>query len=332
MKRILVFVCTISLIFGAYSCSNDFDLVDKWKDIPVVYGMLSSTDDVHYIRVEKAFLDDETSAFDIAQIVDSLYYADAAVTLIRTSDDTRYVMTKVDGNLEGLEREEGLFANAPNYLYKLAMSANDSLVPGLTYQLEINRGDDLPLVTGETVIVSDIELRQPMEGQLLGFESDLQTAFQWRFEKEDAIFFDLYIDFFYTESVGGEEELKSFRWNVENNITNEDLRPTLTYKFDNESFYKAVANNISVSTGEVREFEFLNFGVIAGGQAIYDYIQVNQVNTGITGSQLLPNYTNMSEGYGILSSTSEASTPFLLKSTALDSLEDGIYTKDLNFK
>jgi len=332
MKRLLILACTISLIFGTYSCSNDFDLVDKWKDIPVVYGLLSAADDVHYVRVEKAFLDDNTSAFDIAQIADSLYYDDAAVTLIRKSNDSRYTMTKVDGNLEGFMRDEGVFANVPNYLYKLQFPVNDSLVPGEVYQLEINRGDELSLVTAEALILDHVLVKRPQEGTALGMEFGNQTAFQWRFEKENAIFFDIYIDFYYNEIAGGVEELKSFRWMVENNISNDDFVPVLTYKFDNESFYSAIANNIPVSTGEVREFEYMEFGVRAGGQEIYNYIQVNQVNTGITGSQLLPNYTNMSEGYGIFSSTNSAFNTVFLNAATLDSLENGIFTRNLNFQ
>ena len=63
------------------SCSNDFDLVDTWKDIPIVYGLLNVNDSVQYIRVEKAFLDEETSALVIAQEPDSLYYGNISVEL-----------------------------------------------------------------------------------------------------------------------------------------------------------------------------------------------------------------------------------------------------------
>lgn len=333
MKRLLVFVCTISLIIGTYSCSNDFELADKWKDIPVVYGLLSMQDTAHYIRVEKAFLDDEVSAFDVAQIVDSLYYEDAAVTLIRTSDDTRYPMTKVDGSLEGYSRDEGIFANVPNYLYKFKGTGGDTLVAGAVYELEINRGDDLPLVTGRTVIVDHIDLTLPDVGQSLELEFEKKTTIRWRSERSNAIFFDLFIDFYYTEIIGGEEELKSFRWLVKSNFNNEETSSNiLTYKFDNESLYIAIQNNISESTGEVREFEYMEFGVKAGGQEIYDYIQINQINTGITGSQLLPNFTNMSEGYGIFSSTNETKNTVFLDLATLDSLENGIYTKNLNFQ
>ena len=332
MKRLLFFVCAIGLMFGIYSCSNDFDLVDEWKDIPVVYGLLASPDDVHYVRVEKAFLDESVSAFDIAQIVDSLYYPNATVTLIRKSNDTRYPMEMVDGNLEGLQRDEGVFADAPNYLYKLDMGANDSLVPGAIYELEINRGDDLPLVTGETVIVSDMSILKPRDGNGLKLTYENQTSFQWRFEEENAIFFNIFIDFFYREIVDGATEFKSFRWYVEENVTNEDFRPNLTRKFESEDFFKVVGSNIPTSTGEVRIFDRLEFGVTAGGQSIYDYIKVNQVNTGITGSQLLPNFTNMSEGYGIFSSTSYVKNTVFLEAIALDSLVNGFYTSDLNFQ
>ena len=65
----------IALIFFT-ACKDELNTVEGWKDIPVVYGLLSLNDTATYIRIEKAFVDPNKSAFDIAQIPDSLYYKD----------------------------------------------------------------------------------------------------------------------------------------------------------------------------------------------------------------------------------------------------------------
>ena len=93
MKNIL------GIFFSA--CSNDLDLFEEKKDIPIVYGLLSSTDTAHYIRVEKAFADPNGSALDVAQIPDSLYYMDAVVSLRNVQAGEEYILTMVDGNVEG---------------------------------------------------------------------------------------------------------------------------------------------------------------------------------------------------------------------------------------
>ncbi|MBK8706480.1 MAG: hypothetical protein IPN33_24890 [Saprospiraceae bacterium] len=115
----------------------------EWKDIPVVYAFLDPTDSVHYVRVEKAFLQQGGDAREIAQIADSLYYDNATVQLQKVGSSQLYTLEKVDGNLEGFPREGGVFATAPNYLYKIRQS-NINLVGGNEVRFILNRGDDLP--------------------------------------------------------------------------------------------------------------------------------------------------------------------------------------------
>lgn len=69
MKKLLLL-----LPFGLFlsACANDFDVTAPWKEIPVVYGILSPQDSAHYIRVEKAFVDPEKSALEIARDVYAL--------------------------------------------------------------------------------------------------------------------------------------------------------------------------------------------------------------------------------------------------------------------
>ncbi len=333
MKKLLILASVASLFIGLGSCSNDFELIDTWKDIPVVYGLLTPTDTAHYIRVEKAFLDESTSALEIATQPDSLYYENAVVSIIRLATGQEYVLSKVDGNLEGFQRESGPFADSPNYLYKLKFGPLDSLMRNEKYQLVINRGDDLPLVTGETTILDFITIAKPNVGQsiLWSYETDLD--FRWSLStKESAAFFDAYIDIHYTETINGVEEEKVIEWQVASNETNEENRFNVEVEIPGESFFQTVAANIDGSVAAVREIGELKFRVLAGGQELYDYIQVNKVNTGITGSQLLPNFTNMSEGYGIFSGTYVVEQTHLLNFISRDSLANGQYTKNLGFQ
>jgi hypothetical protein len=73
---------------------------------------------------------------------------------------------------------------------------------------------------------------------------------------------------------------------------------------------------------------------IAGaGQELIDLLDIIRINAGITSSQSIPKYTNISEGLGIFSSRATALRPNLvLDGVALDSLRIGIHTKNLNFQ
>ncbi|HND88774.1 MAG TPA: hypothetical protein PK971_10630, partial [Saprospiraceae bacterium] len=97
MKKLL-FVMPLAALLWA-GCKNDFEVAAPWKEVPVVYAILSPDDTAHYVRVEKAFLDPQKGATEIAQIPDSLYYPENAITvyLERDSDKKRFQMTRVDG-------------------------------------------------------------------------------------------------------------------------------------------------------------------------------------------------------------------------------------------
>ena len=76
MKKILIFAIS-ALLFTA--CDNELELIEDWKDIPIVYAILDPADTAHYIRVEKAFVDNEISGFELAGNPDSIYYENITV-------------------------------------------------------------------------------------------------------------------------------------------------------------------------------------------------------------------------------------------------------------
>ena len=163
MKNNLLFALFIFSMFWS-ACSNDFDVTAPWRDIPVVYGLLNADEDVHFIRLEKAFLDPENSALSIAQVADSLYYENAIVQLERVSNGEifTYTLQRVDGDAPGVNqpRDLGIFATSPNWLYKIDAD-QINLVPGETIKLIVDRGNGLPLVTAQTVVQGPMQKRRP---------------------------------------------------------------------------------------------------------------------------------------------------------------------------
>ena len=326
----------LSGVFFTSSCSNDFDLTTGWKDIPVVYALLSRADTAHYVRVERAFLDPDANAFDLARIPDSLYYEDARVKLVRMSDGVEYSFERVDGDAEGLPREEGVFAESPNWLYKLKIAGTDTLRADEVYQLIVNRDETSESVTSTITTISDIELRRPLENTAMKFEygGDVvkTTEIRWKYDNKNTFFFDAFLIFHYQEFIGGEWEDKSFAWKVASNEVADENAIFHSVKIPGEEFYLNVAGNIDGSVDLPRRFRFIEVKVIAGGESFYDYIKVNQANTGITGAQVIPNFTNMSEGFGLFASRHTVMQSHFLDFASRDSLKGGIYTKHLNFE
>lgn len=339
MKNLVVISLFAGIaLLGITACSNDLDLTTDWEDIPVVYGLLSRQDTAHYIKIQKAFLDPERSALDIAMIPDSLYYENLQVEVEHLKSGKIYTLTRVDGNLEGFEKEGGIFSDAPNYLYKFKLDNNEKLVGGDTYRLTINRGDNKPEVTAEDVIVSDLNIISPFEGSNLRI-INRDFTIQWRSE-DDARLFDLKMRFNYQENSLHPDSLNIFTdktlvWTIAKNIA----RPggnSLQTKFDfpGQGLYSFLDAELQAHPLLRRFFTSIEFEVIAGGKEIFEYINIGQANTGITSSQVIPTYTNLSEGFGVFSSINNVvSAPFFsLHPEMRDSLEFGVQTADLNFQ
>ena len=333
MKKILVFCVLAGILALTNSCSNEVDLTTDWKDIHIVYGLLNRQDTAHYIRIQKAYLDPKANALDIAQNPDSLYYDELTVQVERLSNNDIIDLERVDGNLEGFVREEGVFSDEPNYLYKFKLGGNEKLAEGETYRLKINRGDDLPEVTADATIVSDLRWTGPFEVGPLKIEyKDFPVS--WRSES-DASFFDLKMLIHYKDDSEQQGVFtdKTLEWVIDKNIPKGESVQS-KYDIPGEEFYIFIGSELEEDPNVTRFFTALDFVIIAGGEEIFEYINIGSANTGITSSQVIPTYTNLSEGLGVFSSRNiEPYEGFSLQvQPSLDSLRFGIHTKDLNFQ
>lgn len=324
------------LIFTGFlftACDNELVVTDKWKDIPIVWAFLSKSDTAVYIRVEKAFLDPNMSADSIALIADSIYYPNAVVKLKRIASGQEYTLTRVDGSLEGYPREDGAFAQFPNYLYKIKGNIIN-LVVGDEYQFILKRNEQADLVTAETIILPAPVLRNPSPGTNLLFKPNVTFTFSWN-EIPDAGIYDLQMRFHYTEKQDTANMYipKSVQWTIAQGIVDPEGSTDPGYKMDGGEFYNSVSANIDVDPNVTRIFQSIDILVWCGGKELQDYQTITLANTGITSTQEIPEYTNLSEGKGIVTSRNVSiNMDFGLHPQSLDSLKNGSVTGDLNFQ
>lgn len=331
-----------SIVLGVFlwqSCSNDLDLTAPWQDIPVVYGIIDITEDTHYIRVQKAFLDPETSAVELAQVSDSIYYANIDVSL-KVNDDQTFNLTKINGEDEGIGKDAGAFANSPNVLYKISQ-ADINLKEGDVVELMINRGDNLPTVTAKTIIVGNSDVRTPgtgFDGEKTGlsFRNNVPTSIRWT-ASEFGVVYDLKLFFTYEEYLfTNPDDRDSFTivLPVNRNILNDGefsigvQGPT---GITGQEFYGFVASNIPVKEGYQRRFKRIDIQVTGGSNEILETFKIEDANTGLTSAQDIPLYTNLSEGRGYFASRNQLIDGRILLPSSRDSLANGQQTKDLNF-
>ncbi len=326
--RYLPLLFVLSLIF--VSCDNELNLTENKKETSVVFGFLNPSDTAQYIRVERAFIDPAISAFEIAKIPDSIYYTNLDVKLMRLSDSTIFQLEEVDGNAEGYVKQDGAFANEPNTLYKVRTEELGFLEDGEEmFELRIKRAESDTLITAQTVIVEKPHLTKPKDGSSLAFVALADTEIRW-LEKESLDIYDVKVFINIKQQnfvTGGGFEDTTLVWNLANNVRDKEV--AIPY----QNFYTFLKSELVEDPNIRRRFTSLDVELFGAGEELDNYVNVLQANLGITSSQEIPTYTNMSQGLGIFSSRNIAtSRDVRISPITLDSLFNGSITKNLNFE
>lgn len=318
------------------SCSNEFELTENWKDITIIYGLLDASDTAQYIRIEKAFLDENTSALVMAQVADSFFYDNISVTLqaippAGAGGGGFFTLTRVDANLEGYPKEEGVFASSPNYVYKF----DQDLKEDFQYKIIVEKADGNDEVSAFTDIIGDFEITFPPQGfDELNFASNRDLQVRWR-KDDDAAFYDGIMRINYTEattSTPNNVEAKSLDWVLFRNFPKDGEAGLNIHTIEGASFYKFLQSNLEAGNF-IREFISADIYVYAGGVELNNYINAGKASSGITSAETLPIYTNINNGLGIFSTRyTQNVTNMTARQAMLDTLSAGPYTKDLGFK
>lgn len=332
LLRLYAALLLVGIFFSA--CSTEVELEGPWRDIPIVYGFVARQDTAHYLRVEKAFLPRDGDARTVAQLPDSLYYDELLVQLEKLPGGARFSLQRVDGNQEGYPREAGVFAAAPNFLYKIR-AADIGLEGGERLRLILNRGEGLPEVTAETVVLQDLILRNTSPASPINMAYDRQVNIAWSAGAE-AQLFDVRLVFHYLESLPGQpSELRPRRleWVLDDALERQNDSERVSLAFPGEAFYIFLGQSLAADSRVIRVFEGIDLQVAAAGVELLELLQVSGAAQGITSFQSVPVYSNLSEGLGIFSSRAYSSrTGLTLNGPSLDSLRDGIHTQMLNFQ
>jgi hypothetical protein len=309
MKKLLLFF-SLSLFLAA--CENDFDVAAPWKEIPVVYGILSPVDTAHYLRIEKAFIDPDNSALGVAQIADSLYYpADAiSVWLEEKGTTSKIQLSRVDGALEGYPRKGGIFAQQPNWLYKAKSTGGFSLKPGKSYRLVIKRADGKPDITAETTLPGNFIVINPSDQtsppNQLSLAGTNSGSIIWNSDV-NGYYFNVTLVIRYREKAlnGTTLSTNTLVWEAAKNVKRSEVTSGNGFyrgvvSLTGTSFYNFLSQNLTRPAPD-RYREFATFDIIldGGGYEIKEYLETAQANSGLTGAETFPNYSNISEGYGI---------------------------------
>lgn len=343
MKFIKYFSLGIFLLSLFASCSNELELNAPYKNIPVIYGVLSVKDTSHYIRIQKVFTNPSGDATEYAKNIDSVYYKedDIIVQLVDKNLKT-WTLRRVDGNLEGYKRESGVFVDSPNYLYKIK---GDSLKLAGGEKVKISVLDkktNVVIASSETTITNNMYEVSPAIPNNINFASSIPNALNsiyWGFDPNSTKSFSIkmYINIDETDKTNPSVLInRRIPWQLVPDFDNTNSfvqSSTVNLKYPINDFYKVIYNYFKDSGSTKKYFKNIDIEITSINNDVYKYLNASTVNTGITAAEVVPNYTNIANGLGLFGSKNNLNKyGITVKTQTLDSLKYGSVTKSLNFQ
>lgn len=312
LKKIVV-VCSVffSVLLGLSACDNTLNVNADWKEIAVVYALLNPTDDINYVRINKAYLSPDGNAVELARMSDSLYFDSLDVKVVEFQNGTErrvFTLEKINGNDIGLPKDSGMFANDVNYLYRLTAKLKDSdLSNTYSYQLIIVNKFSGKVITSRFDMIGPMDLLSPLKpfNPVLDIPSDAGRSLVFKYrEGRFAKMYDAVMRFYYDEIDENDTTIvrrDSLDWTLFNEKETVSLRgyDENIVIVSSPLFYENLLSKVKVNPNVKRKGVSLSLHFYGGGEQLYTYIQVNKPSLGIV--QKKPEYTNISPGLGVFS-------------------------------
>ncbi|MFT5513799.1 MAG: hypothetical protein ACI8SE_002209 [Bacteroidia bacterium] len=323
-------------------CDNSLNVTADWKEIPIVYGLLNPSASVNYIRINRAYLNQEGDAISYGAVADSINFEDLTVSLVEIRngiEGNTINFTKVDGDTIGLPKDPGVFAQSPNILYRTNYDIKATDFANLyNYELVIVNNNSNKVYRSKANMVGDSEILSPLRENDPRFNIDDDTnryIYIIYREAPQAKMYDCVIRFRYKEyekTNPSQVRIDSVDWQVFSRKETIRLRGYEEQQTNVRSylFYDFLSSAMEADPNIERVPIDMGFFLYAAGEDMYTYIEVNQPSIGIV--QKKPEFTNITDGLGIFSSLNIKSLPHIkIDDPMLSRLTNSQRVEDLNF-
>ncbi|MFO8088126.1 MAG: hypothetical protein R6T91_10050 [Bacteroidales bacterium] len=324
---------TIIIVFALVSfsqCETEIDLLDDWQDIPVVYGLLNQEDDIHYIRINRAFLG-EGNAIHMASDLDSIIYNPNDLDVVIKEYSGSNLIREIPLDTMMVHNvDSGVFSYPDQMIYRTTASSV-KLSEDYTYRLEIFNKKRNKYIESETNLIHNLSIKRPLAGQtLVNYTSKFPAEVIWRTAKNGRLY-QLSIRIFYSNYYNnGSSEQHTLNWNFPSRTASTlNGGEEMSMEVFGEQFYIFLENNIPQTNASERTLDSVQYIVSAANDNFNTYMKVNEPSNSII--QERPEFSNISNGIGLFASRYYQTRTLLLNSDSQDSLVDGSHTRHLNF-
>jgi len=331
MRKTFSVLAAISAVFSMISCNNDLDITADYKEIGVIYGLLNTSEAIHEVRIQKAFLGDGDATV-MAQVPDSTYYPDILTVKMERIKNGSVLQTFYLNRTIGPDKEPGAFPTSPNILYQ----TSEKLFGDSEYKITVTNNETGYEMWSSSPLVDTVKIIKPSvtSSQIINWYGLFPLNIEYAVNSKAEVY-NLIIRFKFTEeSIStGQITSKYIDWNYATEyVPDPSLISSISYSIDNgDNFYKFVSQKLNPDNTVVRHAGTLDFIVSAGAEVLANYISINSATTSVLTS--IPQYTNVNNGLGIFSSRFVTTSPNKpMGGASIDSLKNGQYTYDLGFQ
>lgn len=359
MNKIKTNLIVLAAAASLASCNDKLDIAAPYKDITVVYGLLNMADTAHYIRIQKAFMDESKSAIDMAREADSSFYKNLVVVVKEISSGgavlNTFPLTKVDLTVEGYPKAAGDFFQAPSIAYKFTNALSSSN----EYRVVITNTETGNVDSASTPIIDNTDVSKfTILEWLTGFPGAFPKEITFpRISADNGKILESTFSSNIPVNVGVVELVMRFNWTDSNIITKK-----ATKKFaDFNGFYPANGkafvigdNSLVLATQNKNYYDFLKTSMgkpddlntfrymdsvdmflYAAGTEYKKYQELNSNKGGLTADEIRPMYTNIKgkEVMGLFSTKAFVKKlQIAIHKDTRDSIMSNSITKELNIR
>jgi predicted protein tyrosine phosphatase len=336
-----------SLFFSG--CSTDLDPNADYKEITVLYSILNPADKIHYVKVTKAFQNNNADArYIAANIPDSTYYGtEMVVKLQKLKADSsvlaEYPLTRIDTT----GKEPGTFFSGSQILYRTNSLTLDE---NATYRVVATntRTGNVAQSATELLREGNFCIFQVSTSPTTAFRSCYTETNKSSYDADkkgnaikynppaNAYIYSVRIDFNFTETTNGIAQNKQVSWYVRSNTliapNTTDPDAPIIFQIDDNSFYSNVLNLINTdndNASTTRTAGNILTTVTAGTKTLATYYQVN--NAFSVFSQTRPEFDNVNNGTGLVASRRQKIAAATLSPDALKKLRQDPALQKLKF-
>lgn len=327
-KKIIILILVVFSI--AISCKSDFDLNEKYKEIGVIYGILDSKDTTHYIRINKAFLG-EGNSLVFAQNPDSINFPEGVIKAeIREIDNGKTTVFKLD-TITLSTVDSGIFSYPKRLFYK----ADFPIKPGCRYEINVVDTATGYSFSSSTNAINTFRLMKPNIGASsysIGYEPNTKAEIEF----SEATYGKKYqpsIVFHYYELASALDTIKKSIEFKLSTVHSTSGGSSVKVGYIGSQFYNYCLSQIPYKNAELENKVFKRIGnyfeikVIAVDENFSIYSDL--VNSSSVSE--IPNFTNVTNGYGIFASRSFLKVRFNVSNAVHFNLSEKEEMKPMKF-